>query len=428
MLIRFSVKNFLSFKNDVTLSLQSTSITEHEDTHTFINEDVKLLKTAVIYGANASGKSNLIKAMKVMRNLVLNSSKESNATEDISVVPYLLNTQTAKEPTIFEIEFIKNKIIYRYGFSVDKKMVHEEWLYAARYKTNKKEIKLFERTSDKYSLPKNSTFYKEGKGLEEKTRNNALFLSVVANFNGKISLEIQTWMKEFTFISGMNNRSISRMGVLLKKPNYKEKILKLIKAADIGIEDLKLEEIEIKDSLFSIDFPKHLLKNEILYSVRKIFNENEQEAGFQTFEVIESESEGTKKFLALVGPMIEILDNGGILVVDELDAKMHPHLTRKIVEMFNSYDINKSNAQLIYATHDVTNLTNKLFRRDQLWFAEKDEYGSSELYSLADYHDEDDKKIRKDASYAKDYMLGKYGAIPKFKSWRLALGDYYEES
>lgn len=427
MLIRFSVKNFWSFKNGATLSLETTPITEHDDTHTFESEDVKLLKSAVIYGPNSSGKSNLLKAMLVMKEFILNSSKESNATEDINVVPFLLNTQTAHDPTMFEIEFIKNDVIYRYGFSVDKRRVHEEWLYCSRYKKNNKELKLFERKGNKYVLPKSSIFYNEGKGLEEKTRDNALFLSVVANFNGKISLEIQSWMKEFTFISGnisgMNNRSLRRTGDLLKKSNYKEKILKLIKAADIGIEDLKVEEMELNENLLPENFPKHLLKNEILFSVRKTFDDDEQEAGLQMFEVGESESEGTKKFLALVGPMIEILENGGVLVIDELDAKMHPHLTRKIVEMFNSYDINKSNAQLIYATHDVINLTNKQFRRDQLWFVEKDRFGSSELFSLTDYRDDEDKKIRKDASYAKDYMLGKYGAIPKFNSWKLALED-----
>ncbi|OIK10067.1 ATP-binding protein [Bacillus sp. MUM 13] len=418
MLITFNVKNFMSFRDATTLSLESEPITEHEDTHTFEHQETKLLKTAVIYGANASGKSNLLKAMKVMRDLILNSSKESTATEGINVTPFLLNTHSANEPTIFEIEFIHKDLIYRYGFSVDKKKVHEEWLYL-------KELKLFDRKGNKYDLPKSSPFHNEGKGLQAKTRDNALFLSVVANFNGKIALDIQSWIEDFKFISGMDNRSMNQIGDLLDKPSYKEKILKLIRAADIGIEDLKVEEIEYTfgDSVLPKNF-----KGQILYSVRKTFNEEEQEAGLQTFDVRLSESEGTKKFLALVGPIIEILENGGVLLVDELDAKLHPHLTRKIVEMFNSYDVNKSNAQLIYATHDVTNLTNKQFRRDQLWFVEKDRIGSSELFSLADFRDVDDKKIRKDASYAKDYMLGKYGAIPKFHSWKRALEDNNGES
>lgn len=421
----------MSFRDATTLSLESESITEHEDTHTFKYHELKLLKTVVIYGANASGKSNLLKAMKVMRDLILYSSKESNATEDINVTPFLLNNQSANTPTIFEIEFTHNALIYRYGFSVDKKKIHEEWLYLSRYRQNKREMKLFDRKGDKYDLPKSSPFYTEGKGLQAKTRDNALFLSVVANFNGKIALEIQSWMENFKFISGMNNRSINRIGDLLKKPNYKEKILKLIKAADIGIEDLTIEEVEhdLSEFLGVLNLnSKKSVKSQVLYSVRKTFNEDEDEVGLQTFDVGASESEGTKKFLALVGPMIEILENGGVLLVDELDAKLHPHLTRKIVEMFNSYDVNKSNAQLIYATHDVTNLTNKLFRRDQLWFVEKDRLGSSELFSLADFRDVDDKKIRKDASYAKDYMLGKYGAIPKFHSWKRALEDNNGES
>jgi uncharacterized protein len=424
MLLKFDVKNFMSFKEGTTLTLECEPITEHEDTHTFKFKDLTLVKSAVIYGANASGKSNLLKAMRIMRDLILNSSKESNATEKINVDPFLLNTQTAKEPTIFQIEFVKNALIYRYGFSVDKKVVHEEWLYVSGYRENKKELMLFEREGSKYNLPSSSPFYNEGKGLQEKTRDNALFLSVVANFNGKIALDIQSWMRNFTFISGMNNRNLNKMGAFLEKPHYKEKILKLIKAADTGIVDLIVEEIEI--DLGDNDLKEFLptnYKTEILFSVRKTFDQDENEVGLQNFVVGTSESEGTKKLLSLVGPLIEILENGGVLLIDELDAKLHPHLTRQIVELFNSYDVNKGNAQLIYATHDVTNLTNKQFRRDQLWFVEKDVFGSSELFSLAEFRDIDDKKVRKDASYSKDYMLGKYGAIPKFHSWKRALED-----
>lgn len=433
MLIRFSVQNFLSFMAGNSLSMESEPITEHEDTHLFTQGQYKLLKSAVLYGANASGKSNFLNALDVMKDLVLNSSKESNATEDIKVVPFRLSTRTEMQPTIFEVEFIQRKAKYRYGFSVDTEKVNEEWLYLEKSKNNDKEIKLFSRKGNIVNIPSKSAFEQEGKGLEEKTRHNALFLSVVANFNGTIAQEIQRWFENLTFISGIRNSSMRYTSKMLQDKKQKEKILNLIKAADIGITDLFVEEREIDTTIFNnllqnlvqkdVEGVKNQFKTEVLLSSRLKYDENENEIGVETFNVNQFESEGTKKFLSIVGPIIDKLDNGGVLVIDELDAKMHPHMTRKIVDLFNSYDVNQNNAQLVYATHDVTNLTNKVFRRDQVWFVDKDELGSSNLYCLADYRDEDNKRVRKDATYSKDYMLGKFGGVPKFRSWKLAMED-----
>lgn len=430
MLIRFSVKNFLSFKSETSLSMECEPITEHEDTHIFEAESYRLLKSAVIYGANASGKSNLLKAIAVMKDLVLNSSKESNSTEKIDVEPFRLNTLTEKQPTLFEIEFIQKNDKFRYGFSVDSEMVHEEWLYRNGKENNKIELELFSRKEEKIVISE-SEFLLEGKDLEEKTRQNALFLSVVANFNGVICQSIQKWFEGLDFISGTENNSLKNTFKMLESQEYKKKIIKLLRAADFGIEDLIVQEIEfekVDDDIlvktFSKNFLKKIdrLKSSQLFSSRVKYDENEKQIGFEVFKVNESESEGTKKFLALVGPLIQKLDTGGVLLIDELEAKMHPHMTKEIVKLFNSYDINQNNAQLIYATHDTTNLSNKFFRRDQVWFVEKESRGSSELFSLADFRDDDDKRIRKDATYAKHYMLGKFGGIPNFGSWRNAIG------
>ena len=427
VLIRFSVQNFMSFKNGVSLSMECAPISEHEETHTFAVDNYHFLKSVVIYGANASGKSNLLLALHFMRDFILNSSKESNATEEIDVAPYRLSTVTENQPSIFEIEFLRNERVYRYGFSVDLTEIHEEWLYYFPYKERKKEVQLFSRNKNKIIVPKGTPFSREGKGLEEKTRHNALFLSVAANFNGKISGEVQRWMEECDFISGMSNNSIGFTAKMLKDPKVKNKIVKLMQAADIGIEDIIVEEIELKNTKLAKHLPKEIIDDissaEMLLSKHKKYNEDDEEVGMETFNLGEVESEGTKKFLALVGPILDKLEKGGLLIVDELDAKMHPLLTRNVVSLFNSYDLNRADAQIIYATHDVTNLTNKIFRRDQLWFVQKDSLGSSELYSLADYRDDEDKKIRKDATFAKDYILGKYGAIPKFRSWKRAMEE-----
>jgi AAA15 family ATPase/GTPase len=427
LLIRFSVQNYLSFKIGVTFNMTCAPITEHEDTHTFQEGSFHLVKSSAIFGANASGKSNLIFAILFMKRFILGSSRESNVLEDIEVVPFRLSTETDGQPSIFEIEFLQNGQKYRYGFKVDRKYVYEEWLYGLSYNENKKkEILFFSRKNDSIELPKDTIYYKEGKGLEEKTRKNALFLSVVANFNGEISLEIMKWLEKLNVYSGMNKYNTTINPDYINDLSYKKRVLNLLRAADMGIEDLFLsspsalntEVIEDKN----VNNKTKQVVSQSLFSKRNKYDANENVITQEAFDVSEEESEGTKKFIGLVNRIIDKIDNGGVIIIDEFDAKLHPLLTLKIIELFNSYDINHSNAQLIIATHDATKLNKKYFRRDQIWFAEKDSLGSTSLFSLFEYH-EDGEKVRKDASYEKDYLLGKYGAIPSFNSWSKALED-----
>ena len=196
MLMQITIGNFLSFKDPITFSMVASRIKEHEDSSTFLlNEKLRLLKSAVIYGANASGKSNFFKAMAFFKNFILTSSKETPATDEIKVTNFKLSTETENKPSLFEIVFLHEGIRYRYGFQVDKKEVQKEWFY---YAPKRQEAKLFLREGSNIEI---GSYYKEGKGLVEKTRNNALFLSVVAQFNGQISLKIIDWFTKFNIIS-----------------------------------------------------------------------------------------------------------------------------------------------------------------------------------------------------------------------------------
>jgi len=425
MFLQFSTENFLSFKDKVTFSMVPGPVSEHEDTHIFEYGKFKFLKSAVLYGANAGGKSNLFAAMSRMKWLVVNSSKELQAGEALDVEPFKLSTETEDQPSLFEIVFIQNDVLYRYGFVIDNERVHEEWLFHRPDLSKNREAMLFVRENDGISVKPRTAFHEEAKGLERKTRSNALFISVVANFNGPIATSLLEWMQQFNFLSGMSNNSMGYTLRLMEDPVYRSKILGFVQAADFAIDDLKMEKINVDELRLptGVEIPKevmeHLSSAEMIVSFRKKFDGNHAPAGYSVFDVNASESEGTKKFLSMAGPILEKLTEGGVLVVDELDAKLHPLLTRKIIDMFHSYDVNTKNAQLIFATHDVTNLTKELFRRDQVWFAEKDRYGATDLYSLADYKLDDeetkekkDRKVRKDASYGKDYLLGKYGGIP----------------
>ncbi len=410
MLIEFSIGNYLSFKDTVTLSMVTAPIKEHKENNVFSANKFELLKSAAIYGANASGKSNLFKAMKYMKNLVFNSSKESQATEPIDVENYRLSTETEDKSSFFEIVFIYEGIRYRYGFEIDKTKVCSEWLF---YVPTIKEARLFYREENNIEV---GAHFKEGKELEDKTRNNALFLSVVAQFNGEISQKILKWFVNFNIISGLDDTGYKAFTMSkLQDDDFKAKILEFLKIADLYINDVYIKRTKLSDYASSFKKPGELRKlldklegDEIVEvaTLHKKYDKDNKFVSFKEFRMDEQESKGTEKLFALSGPIISTLQYGKILVIDELDARLHPAMTNFIIKLFNS-DKNTSNAQLIFATHDTNLLTNELFRRDQIWFTEKDRYGATDLYSLIEY-----KNVRKDASFEKNYILGIYGGIP----------------
>lgn len=415
MLIEFKVGNFRSFKNIVTLSMVASPDKEYIKTHTVeINDKLRLLRSAVIYGANASGKSNLIKAMGFMVKFIMKSSKESQATEPIKVDRFRLSTACEKEPASFEIIFLMDNVRYRYGFQVDEKRVHNEWLY---YVPTIREAALFTREKDKIKL---GSDFKEGKGLEDKTRENALFLSVAAQFNGEKATKILNWFNNFGVISGLDDDeylgfTISRMD----NKEFKKFSSKFLEVADLGIKDIqkKIKPLGMED--FPGEMPKKLIKKILSISAELVeintihqkYDENNKALSDEVFSLEYNESTGTRSLFGLSGPIYDTIKNDMVLVVDELTSQLHPLMTRAIIEAFHSYKQPTGNglrlrAQLIFATHDMSILTNQVFRRDQVWFTQKDEYGSTRLYSLEEY------RIRKDASFNKDYMMGKYGAVP----------------
>jgi len=415
MLIQFKVGNFLSFKDPVTFSMVATRIREHEESNVFLlNEKNRLLKSAVIYGANASGKSNFLKAIAFFKKFVLTSSKETQATEEIRVTNFKLSTETEDKPSLFEIIFIHEGIRYRYGFQSDKKEIHSEWFY---YAQKRQEAKLFIREKNNFEI---GPYYKEGKGLAEKTRNNALFLSVVAQFNGQISLKAIEWLKRINVVSGLND--VRYLGYTIDQAHNettREEILRFLKIADLGIENIAIEEEKANLEALPKSMPE-ALKAKLLSaeqvldvkikSLHKKFDENKNQVSLEKFEFDREESEGTKKIFALSGPLLDSFKNGKIIMIDEFDSRLHPLITEFLVKLFNSGE-NSKNSQLIFASHDSNLIRRDVLRRDQIWFAEKDKYGASDLYSLVEYKLEKGK-VRNDASYGKDYILGKYGAIP----------------
>lgn len=398
MLIEFSIGNYKSFMETMSFSMVAARLTAKDKRldkhHVFkVGNDLHLLKSAALYGANASGKSNFIDAIRFMKYFVLSSSKDTQANEQIPVEPFRLSTETANEPSFFEMVFLTDSRRYRYGFEVTSERVVAEWLF---HVPAIREAKLFERRDGKFEV---TNTFRESKELRDKTRDNALFLSVVAQFNGVISNKLLQWFRNLGLIFGLNDDGLRRYtSRRLYEEKHRDEILHLIRRLDVGIDDIQVHKSPLDDT-------SNQERIDVLTAHRK-FDAQGESMAFEFFDMDNNESEGTKKVFSMAGPLVHTLTNGKVLIIDELDARLHPLITRAIIGLFNSSETNPRNAQLIFATHDTNLLSKDIFRRDQIWFAEKDRFGATHLYSLAEY------KVRNDASFESDYIRGKYGAIP----------------
>jgi uncharacterized protein len=415
MLIEFSVGNYRSFKDRVTFSMVAANLVSKDKSldinNAFdIDSELRLLKTAAIYGANASGKSNLAKALSFMKWFMVNSSKETQSTDAIGVEPFRLSTETEERPSYFELVFLMGERKYRYGFEANQERVISEWLF---YVPNVRETNLFER---KFDSIESSKIY-DADGIQQRTRSNALFLSVSAQFNVDLAEKILEWITDrVNIISGLHDQAYLRYTIrcFLNNKNRAD-IVQLIKKLDLGISEIQVDQEDFTTDSLPDDMPDELKKlivkagggkaTSIGISHRK-FDADGNDGSIEEFDLESQESEGTKKVFALAGPLITALKEGEILIIDEFDARLHPFISLAIVKLFNSNEANPNNAQLIFMTHDTNLLNNKIFRRDQVWFTEKNKYGATDLYSLAEY------RIRNDASFENDYIKGRYGAIP----------------
>lgn len=417
MLIEFSVGNYRSFKEPVTLSLVAAPLKSADldlDRHNLYKASNKLslLKGTAIYGANASGKSNLIKALHFMQDFMVNSSRDGQSTDLIPVEPFQLSTATVDQPSFFELVFLLDQIQYRYGFEVTPQAVVKEWMY---YIPKTRETEIFYRDKDQINAIKRL----DAQLLSSKTRKNALFLSVCAQFNVDLAERVIQFIRSsLKIISGLQDHSY--MFYTLKQLSegvYSSKIQNLIRFLDLGFHDIQVHKSTLSLDDLPSDMPdsfKSVLLETLegktglsLHTIHHKYDTNGTLVTSEIFDLDAQESEGTKKMVALAGPLIETLEQGSILLVDELDARLHPLLSQAIIKLFNSAQTNPNHAQLIFTTHDTNLLSHKLWRRDQIWFTEKQENGASDLYSLAEY-----RGVRSDAAFARDYIQGRYGAIP----------------
>lgn len=428
MLVEFTVANFRSFQDAMTLSMVAANLVAKDktvDTSNLIKTDseISLLKTAVIYGANASGKSNLLKALLFMKSFMVNSSKESQSTDKIGVEPFKLGLYGETSPSHFELVFIMDGIRYRYGFEADRNRVSAEWLY---YVPSSRETSVFSRKDNVIAVSKKF----DAEGIDKRTRNNALYLSVCAQFNVPLAEKILAWVSDkLNVLSGLHDHHYRNYtaGSCDTDAN-RLRISSLIKALDTGISGITVERNTLGIDSLPSAMPEELKKlitrgsdsftQVSVKTTHKKYGNDGSFVGKEEFDMDENESDGTQKLFALAGPLLHALKEGEVLLIDELDSRLHPLVTLAIIRLFSEVESNSKNAQLIFVTHDTNLLDKSLFRRDQIWFTEKNRYGATSLYSLAEF------KIRNDASFGSDYIKGKYGAIPFIGSLDIKASPY----
>lgn len=405
----------MSFKEKSTLNLLAASLKEFPDNlySPHFVDNTKILKSLGIYGPNSSGKSNVIKAFSFMRNFVLNSSKESNASQPINAQPFRLSSTSDNVSSSFEVSFLLNETKYTYGFIVNDKYVEGEWLSQT---IKRKEETIFLRAQQEFQI-ENKRFKEELKNkatfLAEFTRSNSLFLSVLSQFNMPISQSITRWFSNCIVAHDTDHLAlIDFTAKLMSNQIYRKLLNDLIKNSGLGIDGIeeKIKELSSKSD-YSSEFLSSVFDEEIKnYTVKTKhtkYDENLNKTGSVLFDLAENESLGTQKYFGLLGPILLALKEQRILFIDEMDARLHTHLLESVLELFNSQKHNPNGAQLIFTSHN-TNMLKKKLRRDQMVFVEKDEYGVSYMESLY----KKSPKTRNDASFDKDYLLGKYGAIP----------------
>ena len=424
MLIELRVKNFRSFKDEQIFTMVANTDTSLEG-NTFVNPafpKYKLLRTAAIYGANASGKTNLIKALNFLEDFVSNShSRKIDAP--VPRQPFLLDRTTPTSPTEFEVTFIHQKVRYRYGFIISSSKVLEEWLFA--YPSGR-EQRWFERNevdqsgdfkTDDNSWRIGSNLKGENRAIALQTRPNVLFLSKAADSNHKQLSEVYNWFAHCldSYVKSQELSAQITAQIMEQNDRLRQKALALIHSSDLGISN-----INIKKELLSLtkDLPEDLpealrsfLLSEFVQNVKpeafriNTWHELPNLDAPVPFELAQ-ESMGTNRLFALAGPFFVALEEGKVLVMDELEASLHPLLVRSLVQLFQNEETNPKGAQLIFNTHNTQLLDPDFLRRDQIWLVEKDAESASHLYSLSDF------KPRKGEAFERNYLSGRYGATP----------------
>lgn len=413
MIKRFTLENFRSIKEKVTLDLTATAIKELQS-NTFDVEKNKLLKSVSLIGANASGKSNLLDGLVIMKHLVIESAKDYQSNESLPLEPFRLNTEYEYQPSFFEIELVLDSKTYIYGFRADSSKIHHEWLVQKLVTTSKI---IFTREDDKYVFGKK---WKKNSSIKRFSRENALFLSVAAQWNIELAESILQWFMNMNTLHGLSFRSYSNVSIdLMENKETRPFIINMMRHADFGIENIKVKKVKVPTNQFNKfikdKYRKKLsdkMKDHELYEILTFhnkYNSKNEIVGKEQFKLGKEESHGTRKFFSLIGAILEAFLRGELVIIDELDARLHPDLVKEIIGLFNSKF--NSQGQLICVNLHTSIMDNNLLRRDQIYLVEKNQYGATKINAYSEYD------IRKGQPLEKNYREGRVGGKPMIQSF-----------
>jgi len=413
MIRKFTLENFRSIKDKLTIDLIATAITELSS-NTFSLGKEKLLKSVSLVGPNASGKSNILNGLVIMRHLIIDSAKDYQSSEALPIESFRLNIDLEDEPSFFEIELILNSKIYIYGFRADSQKIHQEWLFQKLVTTSKL---IFTRDNDSYEFGK---LWEGNDSLIRFSRENALFLSVAAQWNIELAELIIQWFMNMNTLHGLSFQNYSGVSIdLMENNETRPFVIEMMRRADFGIEDIKIKKATPVEKEFA-KFLKTRFKSEYVEKVKdqKVYevltyhnkyNSKNEIVGTEQFKLGKEESDGTRKFFSLIGAILEAFLRGEVVVIDELDARLHPDLVKEIIALFNS-SVN-SQGQLICVNFHTGIMDNELLRRDQIYLVEKDEFGGTKVNSYSEFD------VRKGQPLEKNYRDGRVGGKPMIKSF-----------
>ena len=413
MLLEFRVRNYRSIRDEQALNLIASGDKELAATHlayTGLKSAPHALRTVVVYGPNASGKSSLLRALDYMRAVVAESATVIQPGQTYNVQPFKLDTATAHQPTEFEITFLLSGVRHQYAFAMTPQRIVSESLLVYR---SSKPTQLFSRQhidGDDYEF---STYLTGPRKLwQESTRPNALFLSMAAQLNSEQLSPVFNWIvRNITFLPAGATVLPDFTTALLATEQGRVSIRDFLSAADISIADVQVVPRKGMQAQWVMGASGLQASQEEREFLMPVF-EHKTPKGSAKFE-LHDESEGTQRLYGLIAPVLDCLREGRVLVVDELDSSLHTLLVRRLVDMFQTPELNSNGAQLIFSTHDTSLLDHTLFRRDQIWFTEKDADQATRLYPLTDF------SPRKQEALERGYLAGRYGAVPFFSDWPL---------
>lgn len=415
MLIEFKVTNYRSIQGTQILSMVSSKyyndLVEENCFDSGVGSLAKLLRTAVIYGPNAAGKSNLVRAIHFMQSFVLQSHKHQEG-QRINTIPFTLSSDTRTKPSEFEIFFIQDGVRYQYGFALNTERVTEEWLLA--YPEGKQQ-RWFQRIYDDKKGEDNWYFGSKFTGRkqlwQESTRKNALFLSAAIQLNNEQLKPVFEWFQhKLAVIFPRDPINLNFSIDQCASEEGKARIMEFMNSADLSIAEIDVKKIPFSLKMLPGNVPAELkekigkdMQGKEMTAIRFQHRDDKNEPVF--FDISE-ESDGTQKLFAFAGPWLDVMAKGRVLFVDEMDTSLHPLLVRFLIENFHNSKINLHNAQLIFTTHNTSLLDEELFRRDQIWFMEKEKSNATTMYPLSDF------RARKKEALEKRYLQGRYGALP----------------